>query len=245
MNHVLQLLKDYRSDRSFTNKPVDDTMLAEIVDAAQRAPSSANAQHNSIIIVKDANTKAKIAQLTGGQSWIAQAPVFIAIVVDFYKTSVALETVEETQVIHQHIEGTIAASTDAGIILATILTAARSLGLGTVPIGGVRAGAALMGELLDLPRKALVLVGVALGHIDNHAEIKPRLPVDTFCHDERYDPSAIHRAVNAYNDTLQAHWDRIGRTDGQSWSRNLAGYYNNNYRPSLKIDMLNAGIETS
>ncbi|NWD71787.1 nitroreductase family protein [Pseudomonas gingeri] len=244
MNETTLLLKDYRSDRSFIDQAIDNAVLDEIILCAQRAPSSANAQHNSVIVVKDPETRKRISALCGGQPWIADAPVFLAIVVDFHKTAVALEVAGATQVIHQHIEGTIAASTDAGIILGAILTAARSLGLGTVPIGGVRANTASMGALLGLPEQSMVLVGVALGRVDIGNPRKPRLPMSTFRHDENYNRTAIVQSVAAYDEQLLAHWQASARVDGQAWSESIASYYARNYRLELKQDMLSAGIDT-
>lgn len=244
MNQTTHLLKTYRSDRSFTDQPVDSAVLDEIITCAQRAPSSANAQHNSVIVVRDPETKNRISTLAGGQPWIAEAPVFIAIIVDFYKTGVALEFAGEAQVIHQHVEGLVAASTDAGLVLGGLMTAARSFGLGTVPIGGVRANTARMGELLGLPEHTFVIAGLALGHVDQPNPLKPRLPLATFRHDEAYSCSAIHKAVNGYDQLLLEHWATSGRTDGQAWSKNVASYYTYNYRPDLKHDLLQAGIDT-
>jgi FMN reductase [NAD(P)H] len=66
----------------------------------------------------------------------------------------------------------------------------------------------------------------------------------TFRHDESYNPAAIVEAVAPYDEQLIAHWQTAVRTDGQPWSKNIAGYYAINYRQQLKQDMLSAGIDT-
>ncbi|MDQ0654907.1 nitroreductase [Pseudomonas cedrina] len=91
--------------------------------------------------------------------------MFITLVVDFHKTSVGAALKGHEQQIQRHLEGLIAASTDGGIILSTMMIAARSLGLGVVPVGGIRANALDMIELLGLPEKTFALCGMALGHV--------------------------------------------------------------------------------
>ncbi|MEH7293774.1 nitroreductase family protein, partial [Priestia megaterium] len=44
------------------------------------------------------------------------------------------------------------------------LTAAESMGLGGVYIGGVRANIAELTELLNLPKHVVPLVGLCIGH---------------------------------------------------------------------------------
>lgn len=216
MNPTLQLLNERRSERSFTADFVSEEMLAAIIQAGQRAPSTMNAQSVSAIVVRDAAKRARIAELAGGQPWIAQAPVFVCLVADYHKTGLAVEKAGKQQVINTCLEGMISVSTDAGIILATMATAANALGLGCVAIGGVRADVTAMAQVLELPERCFALVGLAIGHVTKSASIKPRLPVETFRHDERYNSTGLSECIDRYDETLLAYWQQIGRTDGVS-----------------------------
>ena len=42
MNETIQLLIDHKSSRSYTDEPVSDEMLNEIIEAARHGPSSMN-----------------------------------------------------------------------------------------------------------------------------------------------------------------------------------------------------------
>src|SRR5512143_18394 len=126
-------------------------MLNAIVEAAHCAPTSMNMQEISLVVVRDAERRARIAELAGGQTWVAQAPVFIAIVIDFHKTDLGVRKAGKTQIMHESMEGFGAAAVDAGIALGTMTTAAESLGLGIVPIGGIRRHPQEMIDLLELP----------------------------------------------------------------------------------------------
>ena len=58
------------------------------------------------------------------------------------------------------------------------VVAAESLGLGTVYIGAMRNDPQRVAELVGLPKQAVVVFGLCVGHPDPaaKAEVKPRLP---------------------------------------------------------------------
>ncbi|HEX5338526.1 MAG TPA: NADPH-dependent oxidoreductase [Gallionella sp.] len=234
MNETLRTLQSHRSIRSYTGEPVSDAMLDQIVRAAWHAPTSMNAQEISLVVVRDADKRARIAELAGGQPWIAQAPVFIAIVIDFHKTDLGVRKGGQTQIIHESMEGFGVAAVDAGIVLGSLMTAARSLGLGIVPIGGIRRNPQGMIDLLGLPPLTFPLVGVCIGHIANDSPQKPRMDIATFRHDERYDASGYAAAIDAYDETLVHHWKEVARSEGLPWSATLASRLHTVYFPQVK-----------
>lgn len=234
MNDTLKLLQSHRSIRSYTDEPVSDDMLDQIIRAAWHGPTSMNAQEISLVVVRDADKRARIAEIAGGQPHIAQAPVFITIVLDFHKTDLGVRKAGQTQIIHESMEGFGVAAVDAGITLGSLMTAARSLGLGIVPIGGIRRNPQAMIDLLELPPLTFPLVGLCIGHIQNDAPLKPRMDIDTFRHDERYDASSYAAAIDAYDETLTDYWKNVARSDGLTWSNALASRLHTVYFPQVK-----------
>lgn len=231
MNPTLELMHQHRSVRSYLDTPVAPELLDAILDAAWKGPTSINGQQVSLVVVQDAERRKKIAELAGGQPWIAQAPVFVTLVADFYKTRLGVENAGHEQVIHNSVEGFAVAAVDAGIALGNLMTAARSAGLGVVPIGGIRRNPQAMVELLGLPELTFPLVGVAMGHIRDDGAIKPRLPRESFVHRERYDAAALPAGIAAYDQTLAQHWQQLGREDNLDWSSSTAQYYQRVYFP--------------
>lgn len=234
MNETIELQHNHRSIRSYKADPVSDEMLNAIIEAGHRAPSSMNAQEISIIVVRDAERKAKIAELAGNQTWIAQAPVFIAIVADYNKTDLGVRKVGQMQVIHESMEGLLVAGIDAGLVLANMMVAAHSLGLGIVPIGGIRRSPQAIIDQLGLPPLTFPLVGMCLGHIEKDAPLKPRMDVITFRHNERYDASHYQESIDSYDSTIMEYWKQLGRTDGLTWSQNLGNNLKQVYYPQVK-----------
>jgi FMN reductase [NAD(P)H] len=225
MNETIRILQAHHSSRSYKTDPIPGKILEAIIESAHRAPTSTNSQEVSLVVVRNEKSRARIAEIAGGQPWIAQAPVFIAVIVDLYKTGLGVENAGGKQVFQRSLEGIVAAVSDAGIAMATIMAASRASGLGVVPIGGIRRDPQAMIDLLGLPPNTFPVDGVVLGYVGEESPQKPRMSIQSFRHDEKYHPEAIKPAIDAYDRTLQAYWQRIGRTDGLSWSANMAQHY--------------------
>jgi len=225
MNETIQLLQAHHSSRSYKSEPIPEESLEAIIESARRAPTSTNSHEISLVVVRNAASRARIAEIAGGQRWIAHAPVFIAVVVDLYKTGLGVKKAGAEQVFQRSLEGILAAVSDAGIAMATLMTAARALGLGVVPIGGIRRDPQAMIDLLRLPPNTFPVDGVVLGNVSEESPQKPRMAIESFRHEETYHPEALEPAIDAYDLTLEKYWQKIGRTDGLSWSANMAQHY--------------------
>jgi FMN reductase [NAD(P)H] len=225
MNETVRLLQAHRSSRSYKSNPIPAEILDAIIESAHRAPTSINSQQISLVVVRSAASRARIAEIAGGQPWIAQAPVFIAVVADFYKTGLGVEKTGVEQVIQRSLEAIVSSVSDAGIAMAALMTAARAFGLGIVPIGGIRRDPQAMIDLLGLPRNTFPVAGVVLGYVAEETPQKPRMPIESFRHEEKYHPEALKPAIDAYDRTLLEYWQKIGRADGLTWSANMAQHY--------------------
>lgn len=233
MNQTIELLTSHRSERSYLDTPIADDVLDSIIAAAHLAPTSVNSQQVSLVVTRDAEHRARIAEIAGGQPWIAKAPVFITVLLDMHKTDLAITMSGKQQIAHQSIESLISGTTDVGIALGALMTAARSHGLGIVPIGGIRRDPQAMIDFLQLPALTFPVVGLAIGYVDQPAQQKPRLPIASFRHEEHYQPDVLPEAIKAYNQTLVKHWQQTGRSDGDDWGNNTASYYQHIYFPNV------------
>ncbi|HAI06741.1 MAG TPA: NADPH-dependent oxidoreductase, partial [Pantoea sp.] len=186
MSNLIDIFTSHKSERSFTEQPVDDAVLDRIISTAYRAPTSVNSQQVSVVVTRDASRRAQIAAIAGGQPWIAKAPVFITFVLDMHKSDLAISAIDQQQIAHQSIESIVSGSTDIGIALGSVMAAARAEGLGIVPIGGIRRDPQAMFSLLVLPVLTFPIAGVVIGHVDQPAHLYSRLTMVTFRHDLTY-----------------------------------------------------------
>lgn len=225
MNETVSLLLAHRSSRSYKSDAIPPEILDAIIECAHRAPTSINSQQISLVVVRDPASRARIAEIAGAQPWIAKAPVFIAVIADLYKTGLGVEKAGAEQLMQQSLEAIFSAVSDAGIAMATLMTAARAFGLGIVPIGGIRRDPQAMIDLLELPPNTFPVGGVVLGYVAQEAPQKPRMAITSFRHEEKYHADALRPAIDAYDLALEEYWRKIGRADGLAWSANTAQHY--------------------
>lgn len=233
MNPFLDLMHQHHSVRSYRDQPIPQQVLDAVLDAAWKGPTSINGQQVSLVVTQDPERRAQIAKIAGGQAWIAQAPVFVTVVVDFNKPALAAKKAGLEQIIHTSVEGFAVGVLDAGIAMGNLMTAARAAGLGIVPIGGIRRDPQAMIDLLQLPKLTFPIGGVVMGMIDQDSSLKPRLPRSSFVHMEQYDNSTLEQSIDAYDQTLTAYWQQLKRADGLPWSENTAQAYQKVYFPDV------------
>jgi nitroreductase len=89
---VIEAIYKRRSIRSYTDQPVADEILHQILEAGTQAPSAGNMQAWEFVIIKDPAARRKLVDTTdagntarGGvytQEWIMQAPVVVVVCYD-------------------------------------------------------------------------------------------------------------------------------------------------------------------
>jgi nitroreductase len=77
-----EAIEKRRSIRKFKPDSIPDEYIRELLNSARLAPSGCNAQPWRFKIVKDAATKAKLAEAAYYQSFISKAPVVIVCCAD-------------------------------------------------------------------------------------------------------------------------------------------------------------------
>jgi len=79
---LLETIRKRVSVRRFSDKPISDEIIIEMLDAARLVPTPGNGHGNVIGVIKDQELKIELAQAAGGQMWIASAPVVFALCCD-------------------------------------------------------------------------------------------------------------------------------------------------------------------
>jgi len=233
MNQTIEIMKNHRCIRNFEDKEIPDAIIDELVAVAQASPNSINGQQISLVIVRDKEKKHRIAEIAGGQIWIEQAPLFILFVADFYKAKLAADKVGKPLIIPESVEATVAVSIDAGICLQNVITAAESLDLGIVPIGGIRNDPAAMIKLMNLPEYTFPINGLSIGYPADRSRKKPRMPTAAFRHDEVYDPAKLPALIDEYDALMEPYLKSVGRGNEVNWSVNTSNFYSFVYFPKV------------
>lgn len=184
MNDTLKLLHNHTSVRSFTDQPLTEEQRDVIFKAANQTSSFSLLQAVSIIRITDPALRKKVMQLSANQPYIEEAAEFWIFCADFNRNHQIAPDVDL-----DYIEFLLIGSFDAGLMAQNALTAAESMGLGGVYIGGVRLNITELTEVLYLPKYVVPLVGLCIGHPAGETPgLKPRLPQSMVMFDNQYQP---------------------------------------------------------
>ncbi|NIO22685.1 MAG: nitroreductase family protein [Candidatus Aenigmarchaeota archaeon] len=148
-----EAIRNRRSIRSYTDRPVEDEKIEKILDAAHWAPSAGNLQSVEYIVVKDREIKNKLAEASYGQAQPSKAPVNIVVCVNYPKISHYGERGE-----------TLYSIQESGACIQNLMLTAHSLGLGTCWIGAFDEGKAK--GALGIPDHVRPVGIITLGYPD-------------------------------------------------------------------------------
>ncbi|MCU1662207.1 MAG: nitroreductase [Pseudonocardia sp.] len=193
--------------------------------AAQSAATSGNLQLWSVVAVRNAGRRARLAALAGGQRHVEQAPLLLVWLADLARARrIAVERAGEAEGA-DYLESALVAFVDAALAAQNAALAAESLGLGTVYIGAVRNRPREVAEELGLPQHVVAVVGLVVGWADSAGgeSVKPRLPQDVVLHRERYDLDVQQEQIRAYDRLLADFYANEGL--GGRWSDRVAARF--------------------
>jgi len=170
---MLEAIRKRASVRAYTDEPVSEEHLEEILSAALSAPTANNVRPWHIVVVTDEEKRAKLSRVHQWASFCAQSPVVLVFCADAGRQP------------HWWIEDTCAALENA-------LIQAAELGLGTCWVG-IRGGEGAEGpgpareesvrEVLGIPEEIRVLGIVSLGHPRGEPTPKPAGPMNAIHHE--------------------------------------------------------------
>ncbi len=189
------LFNDRRSVNHFDKKrPVEDTLLEEIVNLAVLAPSGFNLQPWRIVAVKTEESKQKLYKLANNQTKVLDAPVTLIIIGDKegYSDSNPVwdemlksvggnkEMVEGAKKAAAYLYGTSEerkikfAESNAGLLSMALMIAASEFGVDSHPMSGINFEG--IHQEFGLKKSESVVMLICLGHFDVSKQLYPRRP---------------------------------------------------------------------
>jgi nitroreductase len=209
-NAVIDLMLAHRSVRGYRPDSLPTGAVEAIIAAAQSASTSSNLQAWSVVAIEDAATKARCAELAGGQKHIAECPVFLVFLADLARLNRVAERANLPHKGNDTLEMLLVAAIDAALASQNASLAAESLGLSTVYIGAMRNRPEEVAALLGLPSGAAAVFGLCVGYAaeGHEGSVKPRLPQQAVLHRERYDLEGQDAAIERYNGAMSAFYER-------------------------------------
>lgn len=180
---LTETILNRRSIRSYQDKQVPEDALNRILEAGRQAPSWTNSQTWRFMIVRDKNTKEKLAQTTliagnRGLEALKQAPVNIVVCAELnksgYRDGKPLTDKEGYWYMF-----------DTGIAMQNMVLAAWAEGLGTCYLGAF--DAVIAGKVLEVPTGYAVVAMTPLGYPAENPPAKPRKEFSEIVIQEKFD----------------------------------------------------------
>ena len=220
MNETIETMHAHRSIRRFETTPIPDEHIHACVRAGQAAATSSAVQAYSILRVTDPGARAEIAQLAGPQEKIERCGAFFIICADTRRHE--LLCARRAVPYEPTFEKFLVAIIDATLFAQNMTLALESLGYGTCYIGGIRNDLPRLDRTLELPRGVHPLYGLCAGVKAQDPIARPRLPVGSILHTDRYaDDETILASIDEYDARYAAYLEQRG-ADPAAWSGAMA-----------------------
>jgi FMN reductase [NAD(P)H] len=189
-----------RSVRAFKNQEIPEAVIEQLLDAANQAPSGGNIQPLSIILVRDKESRKKLAELSGGQPWVRNAPLTLIFCLDFFRIN---KWAELGQVDFQDMKALnhfLIAYADLMTAAQNVVILAESLGLGSVYIGSIQHEIDATRQYFEIPAYALPLMLLSLGYPKSVPQSIPKLDKKIITHYEKYQVPTPDRIRQAFDE---------------------------------------------
>ncbi len=159
---VFAAINQRRSVRAYKPVEIEEEKLKEVLEAARLSPSASNRQDWKFIVVREKETRKKLARAALGQSFIGEAPAVI----------VACGTEPEAIMACGQPTSTV----DVSIACAFMILMACGLGLGACWIGAFKENE--VKKILKIPERVRVVAVIPMGYPDERPSQRERKDLD-------------------------------------------------------------------
>jgi nitroreductase len=185
MDEIMQFLLNRRSIRKYSDRPVSDEFLDQLLRAASRSSTTGNMQLYSVVITKDDKIRKELLPLHFNQKMITEAPVVLTFCADFNRFSKWCR-LNNAIPGYDNFLSFFTAAIDALLVAQTFCIAAESKGLGICYLGTTTYMAHKIIDVLKLPVGVIPVTTVTAGWPAENPEQVDRLSLEAVIHHETY-----------------------------------------------------------
>ena len=170
---LIKSIEARTSVREFTSEDVPEEIVTEALRLAVLAPSAGNLQARDFVVVRDPETKKKLAKGAFGQEFVQEAPVVIVVCANL------------NRIRNYGSRGTnLYCIQDSAAAVEHILLYAASQGFGSCWVGAFDEKEVAM--VLSLPDCDRPVAMIPIGRPSEAPRRTPRLSIDTVVHREKW-----------------------------------------------------------
>ena len=186
-----------RTVRSYSDRPVDDKMIVDMLEQASHAPTTGNMQLYSVIVTRDADEKARLAPAHFNQPSVMGCQVVLTFCAD-YNRFVRWCEASDAVPGYNNFQSFMTAVIDAVIVAQQFCTIAEMAGLGCCYLGTTTYNAPMISEALNLPSMVVPVVTLTVGWPQGETQVSDRIAPDAFVHFGRYEDYSPERIKEIY-----------------------------------------------
>lgn len=190
-------IKERRTIRKYTQQPIPNELLNQLLEDAARTQTMGNLQLYSVVVTRSEEGKKKLAPAHFNQPMVTEAPVVLTICADFRRTT---DWCEKRHAVpgYDNLLSYINAATDALLYTQTFSCLAEEAGLGVCFLGTTVYMPKMIIEVLKLPKLVIPVATLTVGWPAETPSQTDRLPLESFLHEETYHPYTAQRIDKYY-----------------------------------------------
>jgi len=202
--NLYEVMMKRRSVRTFKDQEISESIIEQLVDAANQAPTGGNIQPLSIVLVRNPEGRKKLAELSGGQPWVRNAPLTMIFCLDFYRVKKWAELCQTDFRGEQALNHFLIAYADLMVAAQNVVILAESFGLGSVYIGSILNEIDETRHFFEIPQYVLPMMLLSIGYPKSIPQSIPKLKKEVILHYEKYQQPEEHEIRRAFDEKYGA-----------------------------------------
>lgn len=194
----MNCIRNRRTIRRYSDRPVDEALVAQLLEEAERTQTMGNLQLYSVVITRSEEMKQELAPCHFNQPMVTAAPVVLTFCADFHRTTEWCRH-RKAEPGYDNLLSFINAASDALLYCQTFCTLAEAAGLGLCYLGTTVYNPDKIIDILGLPRLVMPIATITLGWPDEVPEQTERLPLSAIVHHEHYTPATAESIDRDYS----------------------------------------------
>lgn len=183
---MISTMKERRSIRKYSDRPVSEELINELLSVAMRASNTGNMQLYSVLVTRDEENKKKLSPAHFNQPMITEAPVVLTFCADANRFVKWAEQ-RNAHAGFDNLQTFMTSTIDAMLFAEAFAEAAEEKGLGICYLGTTTYNADKIIDILNLPELVVPITTITVGYPKEPLPaVSERLPLEAVMHKEQY-----------------------------------------------------------